>query len=242
MERLMLKMPFDHDSGKLTQVKESESFKREDLMLLYGGRVWLLISLGSVALGLLVGGLAECAAGYRGGWLDSVVMRGSDILLAFPGFVMAVAVMAVLGLGVLNVILALALRSLPTFSRLARNMTLSLREQDYVTAARTIGARNLRIVLRHILPNLLPSLLVVSTLRIGNAIIVGSSLSFLGLGVPPEVAEWGVMVKQGLLYIRVDIDYLVLFPGLAILLTVLCANLLGDDLRDLLDPRLRSTV
>ena len=142
MKRLMLKMPFDHDSGKLTQVKESESFKREDLMLLYGGRVWLLISLGSVALGLLVGGLAECAACYRGGWLDSVIMRGSDILLAFPGFVMAAAVMAVLGLGVVNVILALALCSLPTFAALTRNMTLSLREQDYVVAARTIGARS----------------------------------------------------------------------------------------------------
>jgi ABC-type dipeptide/oligopeptide/nickel transport system permease subunit len=111
-----------------------------------------------------------------------------------------------------------------------------------VIAARTIGARGLRIVLRHILPNLLPSLLVVSTLRIGNNIIVGASLSFLGLGVPPEMAEWGVMVKQGLPYIRSGINYLVLFPGLAILLTVLWANLMSDDLRDLLDPRLRSTV
>lgn len=210
--------------------------------ILYGGRVSLLIALGSVALGLLAGGLAGCSAGYRGGWVDSMVMRGSDILLAFPGFVMAAAVMAVLGLGVVNVILALALRSLPTFARLARNMTLSLREQDYVTAARTIGCSDLRIVLHHIVPNLLPSMLVVSTLRIGNAILVGASLSFLGMGVPPEVAEWGVMIKQGLPYIRANINYLVMFPGLAILLTVLGANLVGDDLRDLLDPRLRSTA
>jgi glutathione transport system permease protein len=208
--------------------------------ILYGGRVSLLIALGSVALGLLVGGLAGCAAGYRGGWLDSLVMRISDILLAFPGFVMAAAVMAVLGLGVLNIIIALALRSLPTFARLARNMTLSLREQDYVLSARTIGAKHQRIILRHIVPNLLPSMLVLSTLRIGNAILVGASLSFLGMGVPPGTAEWGVMVKQGLPYIWVGINYLVMFPGLAIFLTVLSGNLLSDDLRDLLDPRYAS--
>jgi ABC-type dipeptide/oligopeptide/nickel transport system permease subunit len=207
--------------------------------VLYGGRVSLLIGIGSVVAGLAVGGLLGIVAGYRGGWLDSLIMRGVEVPLVFSGFLMAVWVLAILGQGVMNVVIALSLRSLPIFARIARNTTLSLREQAYVEAAVAAGSGEGRILFGHILPNLVSPLLVVATLRTGSAILLAASLSFLGLGVPPHVPEWGAMVKNGMAYMRMGANHLVLAPGLAIMVTVLGLNLLGDDLRDAWDPRLR---
>lgn len=208
--------------------------------VIYGGRISLVIGVGSVLLALLLGGPAGIVAGYRGGWVDGLIMRAMDVLLAFPGFILAAAIIAVLGIGVQNLIIALGLRSLPVFARLARNMTLSLRERVYVDAARVVGAGDGRIIFRHIMPNLLSALLVVANLRTGSAILTGTALSFLGMGVPPGTAEWGAMLNAGLNYMRVQGTHMMIFPGLAIVVTVLGINLLGDDLRDMWDPRLRS--
>jgi ABC-type dipeptide/oligopeptide/nickel transport system permease subunit len=208
--------------------------------VIYGGRVSLMIGIGSVLLGLLLGGPAGIVAGYRGGWVDALIMRAMDVLLSFPGFILAAAIIAVLGIGVQNLIIALGLRTLPVLARVARNMTLSLRERAYIDAARVVGAGDGRILLRHILPNLLSTLLVVANLRIGSAILTGTALSFLGMGVPAGTAEWGAMLNAGMNYMRVQATHLMIFPGLAIVVTVLGINLLGDDLRDLWDPRLRS--
>jgi ABC-type dipeptide/oligopeptide/nickel transport system permease subunit len=207
--------------------------------VLYGGRVSLLIGIGSVVAGLAVGGLLGVVAGYRGGWVDGLIMRGVEVPLVFSGFLMAVWVLAILGQGVVNVVIALSLRSLPVFARIARNTTLSLREHAYVEAAVAAGSGEGRILFGHILPNLISPLLVVATLRTGSAILLAASLSFLGLGVPPHVPEWGAMVKNGMAYMRMGANHLVLAPGLAIMITVLGLNLLGDDLRDAWDPRLR---
>jgi ABC-type dipeptide/oligopeptide/nickel transport system permease subunit len=207
--------------------------------VLHGGRVSLLIGIGSVVAGLAVGGLLGIVAGYRGGWVDGLIMRGVEVPLVFSGFLMAVWVLAILGQGVVNVVIALSLRSLPVFARIARNTTLSLREHAYVEAAVAAGSGEGRILLGHILPNLISPLLVVATLRTGSAILLAASLSFLGLGVPPHVPEWGAMVKNGMAYMRMGANHLVLAPGLAIMITVLGLNLLGDDLRDAWDPRLR---
>ena len=208
--------------------------------VLHGGRISLLIGLGSVAAGLLIGGCGGLLAGYRGGWIDALVMRAADVLLVFSGFVMAVWALAILGQGVASVIVALVARAVPVFARVARNTTVSLREHAYVEAALALGGREARILFRHVLPNLLSPLLVVAALRTGSAILLGASLSFLGLGVPPDVPEWGVMVKNGMSYLRMGATHLVLFPGLAIVATVLGLNLLGDELRDAWDPRQRS--
>ena len=207
--------------------------------VLHGGRVSLLIGIGSVVAGLVVGAPLGIVAGYRGRWLDALIMRGVEVPLVFSGFLMAVWVLAILGQGVVNVIIALGLRSLPIFARIARNTTLSLREQPYVEAAVAAGSGEASILRRHILPNLLSPLLVVATLRTGSAILLAASLSFLGLGVPPQIPEWGTMVKNGMAYMRMGAHHLVLAPGLAIMVAVLGLNLLGDDLRDAWDPRQR---
>jgi|KBSSwiStaDraftv2_1062776.scaffolds.fasta_scaffold605128_2 ABC-type dipeptide/oligopeptide/nickel transport system permease subunit len=207
--------------------------------VLYGGRVSLLIGIGSVVAGLMVGAPLGIVAGYRGGWADSLIMRGVEVPLVFSGFLMAVWVLAILGQGVVNVVIALGLRSLPIFARIARNTTLSLRERTYVEAAVAAGSGELAILRRHILPNLVSPLLVVATLRTGAAILLAASLSFLGLGVPPQIPEWGTMIKNGMAYLRTGAHHLVLAPGLAIMAAVLGLNLLGDDLRDAWDPRQR---
>lgn len=205
--------------------------------VLYGGRTSLLIGVGSVMGGLMVGGLAGVLAGYRGGWTDALIMRGAEVPQVFSGFILAIWALAILGPGTLNVVTALALRSVPVFARLGRNVTVSLRERQFVEAATAMGSGGARILSRHLLPHLTSPLLVVATLRVGSAIVVGASLSFLGLGVPVEVPEWGVMVKNGMSYMRLGAYHLVLFPGLAIMVTVLGLNLLGEDLRDRWTPR-----
>jgi len=208
--------------------------------VIVGGRVSLTIGFGSVLFGLLLGAPAGILAGFRGRWADALIMRAMDILLSFPGFILATMIVTILGVGVANMIVALGLRTLPLIARVARNMALSLRERDYVDAARVIGAGDGRILFRHILPNMFSTLLVIANLRVGSAILTGTALSFLGMGVPAGTAEWGAMLNAGLNYMRVGATHLMIYPGLAIVLTVLGTNLLGDELRDVTDPRLRS--
>jgi glutathione transport system permease protein len=200
--------------------------------------VSLATGLGSVAFGVATGATLGLLAGYRGGWLDALTMRGCDALLAFPGFVLAAAIVAVLGPGLANLTLAIGIRAAPVFGRLARNLTLSVRERPYVEAARAVGVSDAVILTRHVTPNLLAPVLALSTLRTGTGILTGAALSFLGIGVAAETPDWGTMLSLAQPYMRLY-PHLVVFPGLAIVVAVLGLNLLADDVRDAWDPRLR---
>ena len=206
--------------------------------IIWGGRVSLSIGFLSVALGGLVGVLIGLIGGFVGGRLDGALMRLMDVLLAFPGIVPAIAVVAVLGPGIDNVIYAIAVFSVPVFARLVRGSTLAIKQTVYVQAARSIGVRPWMLMLRHILPGTLPSVIVYSSLRLGTSILTAATLSFIGLGARPPSPEWGAMLADGRGYLGVA-DHITLFPGLAIFVTVLAFNLLGDGLRDALDQKLR---
>jgi glutathione transport system permease protein len=208
--------------------------------IIWGSRISLAVGLLSVALGAFSGVTLGIVSGYYGGWTDSMIMRLCDLLLAFPGILLAIAVIAVLGPGIANVIYAVAVFSVPVFARLARGTTLQLKQMVYVDASRGIGVPNKVIMLRHILPGTLPNVIVYFSLRIGTSILTGAALSFIGLGAQPPSPEWGAMLADGRTYMGVA-DHLTLFPGIAIFVTALAFNLFGDGLRDALDPKLRST-
>lgn len=207
--------------------------------IIWGSRISLTVGFLSVSLGALGGVGLGIVAGYYGRWIDSAVMRLCDLLLAFPGILLAIAVIAILGPGITNVIYAVAIFSIPVFARLARGTTLQLKRAVYVDAARAVGVPNVVIMLRHILPGTLPNVIVYFSMRIGTSILTAAALSFIGLGAQPPSPEWGAMLADGRTYMGVA-DHLTLFPGLAIFLTVLGFNLLGDGLRDALDPKLRT--
>jgi len=206
--------------------------------VIWGGRISLSVGFISVALGGAVGVILGLISGYLGGWADSLIMRFSDVLLAFPGILLAIGIVAVLGPGITNVIYAVAVFSVPVFARLVRGSTLALKQSVYVQASRSIGVRPVPLVLRHILPGTLPGVIVYVSLRIGTAILTAAALSFIGLGAQPPSPEWGAMLADGRSYLGVA-DQVTLFPGIAIFVTVLAFNLLGDGLRDALDQRLR---
>lgn len=206
--------------------------------VLLGSRLSLVAGFFSVAVGAVIGTLLGLLAGYYEGWWDRIIMRICDVLFAFPGILLAIAVVAVLGNGMSNVILAVAIFSIPAFARLVRGNTLVLKHLTYIESARSIGASDLTIILRHILPGTLSSIVVYFTMRIGTSIISAASLSFLGLGAQPPTPEWGAMLNEA----QADMvlaPHVAIFPSLAIFLTVLAFNLLGDGLRDALDPRLK---
>lgn len=207
--------------------------------IIWGARISLTVGFLSVSLGALGGVGLGIVAGFYGRWIDSAVMRLCDLLLAFPGILLAIAVIAILGPGITNVIYAVAIFSIPVFARLARGTTLQLKRAVYVDAARAVGVPNGVIMLRHILPGTLPNVIVYFSMRIGTSILTAAALSFIGLGAQPPSPEWGAMLADGRSYMGVA-DHLTLFPGLAIFLTVLGFNLLGDGLRDALDPKLRT--
>ncbi len=206
--------------------------------IIHGAAYSLRIGFLGAFLAGLIGSVLGLISGYYGGIADLLVMRLMDILLAFPGLLLAIAIIAAIGPGLNNVIIAVAIFSVPTFTRVVRGSVLSVRQNEYVVAARTVGATDSRIMRLHLFPNILAPLIVLVTMRIATAILTAASLSFLGLGAQPPTPEWGAMLSDGR-------DYLVLaphvatFPGLAILLAVLGFNLLGDGLRDALDPRMR---
>ncbi|MCJ8140902.1 ABC transporter permease subunit [Falsirhodobacter halotolerans] len=207
--------------------------------IIWGARISLAVGFLSVTLGAIGGVGLGIIAGYYGRWIDSAVMRLCDLLLAFPGILLAIAVIAILGPGITNVIYAVAIFSIPVFARLARGTTLQLKQAVYVDAARAIGVADRVIMMRHILPGTLPNVIVYFSMRIGTSILTAAALSFIGLGAQPPSPEWGAMLADGRTYMGVA-DHLTLFPGLAIFLTVLGFNLLGDGLRDALDPKLRN--
>ncbi|TBW41176.1 ABC transporter permease subunit [Siculibacillus lacustris] len=206
--------------------------------IVHGARISLAVGFLSVSLGSLGGVTLGVISGYYGGLVDSLIMRICDVLLAFPGILLAIAVIAILGPGIDNVIYAVAVFSVPVFARLARSSTLSLKRAVYIDAARAIGVADRLIMVRHLLPGALPNVVVYFSMRIGTSILTAASLSFIGLGAQPPSPEWGAMLADGRNYIGVA-DHVTLFPGLAIFVTVLAFNLLGDGLRDALDPKLR---
>lgn len=206
--------------------------------LLYGARISLSISLIGVTGGLLFGVLFGLVAAYVGGWTDAVIMRFVDILYALPGILLAIAIVAVLGKGVLNTIIAVVIFSIPTFARVVRGSVLAVLELEYVEACRAAGASAPRIILGHVMPNASSQLIVQATLMLGTAILIASGLSFLGLGVQPPNPEWGAMLSKGRELMRTT-PVVAVAPGVAITLVVLSFSIVGDGLRDALDPKFR---
>lgn len=204
--------------------------------VVHGARISLAITLAGVVGSLGVGSLLGMLAGFRRGLTEMVIMRGVDVLMAIPGFLLALLAIAVLGLGMQNLIGSLAIQSIPVFARVAHATTLSVREMEFIQAAYAMGSTERRIMLRVVAPNILSPLLVQATLRLATTLLLASSLSFLGLGVQPPQPEWGAMLSGGRAYVTAA-PHVILFPGLAIMLTTLGFNLMGDALRDTLDPR-----
>ena len=209
--------------------------------LLHGARVSLVVGLAAVAIAGTLGVAVGLAGGYYRGWLDDAMMRVGDVQLAFPVLLLGVAVLAVLGPGERNLILVLGVSGWITYARIVRGETLSLVEREFVEAARALGAPTVRILWRHVLPNLVSPITVQGTFIFAYAVLAEAALSFLGVGVPPEIPTWGTMVAGGQVYAHQAL-WIVLFPGLAIIVTALSLQVLGDGIRDLLDPRLRRTA
>jgi len=209
--------------------------------IMAGGRLSLAVGLGTVLLGVGAGVPLGLLAGAVGGKVDALVMRSIDILLAVPALIVALAVIAVIGPGALNITLAIGLRSIPIYARVVRAEVLGLMTRDFVQGARALGARPGRIVCRHLVPNLAGSVVAISGLRMATGILTAASLTFLGLGVPAGEAEWGAMINDAKQYIRVH-PHLVTYPGVAIMLSVLGFNLVGDALQDAINPRIRARI
>ncbi len=212
---------------------------KRDLLsrIIYGSRLSLQIGVATVTFAILLGTILGATAGFLGGWLDNIIMRIMDVLLAFPSLILSIAIVAVLGSGLINALLAIAFVAIPVYARIVRASVLQVKEQDFVTAARALGSSQLGILMTHVMPNALTPLIVQATLGIASAILDAAALSFLGLGAPPPTPEWGLMLgaERNSLF---NAPHLVFLPGLAIILTVLSFNLIGDGLRDALDPRL----
>ena len=208
------------------------------LRVMYGSTVSLSIGVVTVAVSLTVGLILGAAAGYFGGKTDMIIMRIMDIFLAIPGTLLAICIVASLGNSIPNLVIAQAVSSIPTFSRVVRGAVITARDADYVEAARAIGAKDATIIFHEVLPNSLAPIIVQTTLQVASVILSIAGLSFIGLGIPAPRPEWGAMLSGARAYIR-DYSYMCLFPGLAIMTTILSLNLRGDGLRDALDPRLR---
>ena len=206
--------------------------------LVYGARVSLMVGIGVVAIRALIGVLVGLVSGYAGGAVDALLMRITDVFIAFPGILLALAIMAIWGTGLINVVIALSVVGWPQFARLVRAEVLSLRERDYVQAGRALGGNAVRLVSRHVFPNVLPIIVVYTSLNISAPIIAEAALSFLGLGIQPPEVSWGSMLSSAHRYMRVA-WWLATFPGIAITVSVIGFNLFGDAVRDALDPRMR---
>ena len=206
--------------------------------ILYGARISLQIQVVAVLLSLAIGVCLGAVGGYLGGRVDNVIMRGMDVLLAFPSIFLALAIIAALGAGLFNLMLAAGISSVPAFARIVRASILSLKEREFVEAARALGGGSVRVLFRHLLPNCLAPLIVQSSLRMATVLLTASGLSFLGLGVQPPTPEWGAMLSNARSYLIVA-PHVATIPGLAIMVVVVGFNLFGDGLRDTLDPRLR---
>jgi ABC-type dipeptide/oligopeptide/nickel transport system permease subunit len=206
--------------------------------IIWGSRVSLMIAVGVVAVGLLVGVPFGLISGYYGGKVDFGIQRVTDMMLAFPGFLLALSLVSVLGVGLNNTVVSIGISMIPIYIRLVRGCVLTVREQVYVEAARAVGTRDFKIILKHILPNVMVPITVQTSLGMGNAILFAAGLGFLGIGVQPPTPEWGAMLGSGRAYLF-NSPHVATFPGIAIFLSVLSFNLLGDGLRDALDPRFK---
>ena len=206
--------------------------------IVYGARLSIPVGIAAVGLAVLSGTLIGSVAGAAGGLIDEVIMRATDLMLAFPTVILAMIISAALGAGIQNAVIAIMVAWWPSYARFARGLVLATREREYVEAARAAGASSVRVFLRHILVNIVSPIVILSTLDVGHAILTFASLSFLGLGPPPQIPEWGSMIAAGRDYLD-QAWWIGTFPGLAILTLVLALNLVGDSLRDALDPRLR---
>ena len=206
--------------------------------VMYGTKFSLTIGIISVSIGLTIGTIMGVISAYYGGIIDTIIMRFIDALLAFPGILLALVVIAVLGPGLINVMLAVGISSVPEYARLARGKVLSVMQLEYVEAIHSLGGSNLRIIVKHILPNISAPITILATLQVGNAILVGSGLSFLGMGAQPPTPEWGLMTAEGRNFIS-QAWWISTFPGIAILITVISINQFGDGLREAIDPYLK---
>ncbi len=240
--------PYGVDEQNYSEMLQSPSLRHpmgtdnfgRDIMsrIIYGTRISLLIGFISLLISAVVGSILGACAGYFSGISDTIIMRGADILMAIPRTVLAIAIATTLGPGLVNAMIAVAIGTIPSFARVVRASTLTVKDQEYVEAARAIGASNTHIIAKYIFPNVLAPIIVQATLGVATAILLAASLSFLGIGIEPPTPEWGSMLSAARSYIR-DYWYMVTFPGLAIMVTVLALNLFGDGLRDALDPKLK---
>lgn len=206
--------------------------------LVHGARVSLKVGIIAVGISIVLGGILGALAGFYGGKIDNIIMRVMDVFLAVPSILLAIAIVSALGPSILNLMVAISISSVPSYARIVRASVLSIRDQEFVEAARAIGANNARIIFRHIIPNSLAPVIVQGTLGVASAILSTAGLSFIGLGIQPPAPEWGSMLSGGRQYLRYA-WWVTTFPGVAIMITILSLNLLGDGLRDALDPRLK---
>ncbi|TVR68802.1 MAG: ABC transporter permease [Spirochaetaceae bacterium] len=240
--------PYDYRTQNLRRIADPPS--REHLLgtddlgrdilsrIIYGARVSLQVGFVAVSISLILGGTLGALAGYYGGRLDNVVMRFMDVLLAIPSILLAIAIVSAFGGGLVNVMVAVGIATIPVYARIVKASVISIKEQEYIEAARAIGATDLRIILKHILPNSMAPIIVQGTLGVAIAILSAAGLSFIGLGIEPPTPEWGAMLSSGRHLIR-RAPHVATFPGVAIMITIFALNLLGDGLRDALDPRLK---
>lgn len=206
--------------------------------IIYGARISLQIGFVSVGIALVLGSIVGCISGFYGGKIDTILMRLVDVMMAIPSVLLAIVIASVLGTGMRNLMIAIGISSVPSFARIVRASILSVRDQEYIEAARLCGCSDFRIIMRHVFPNILPNIIVQVTLSMGLSILNAASLSFLGLGVQAPQPEWGSMLAAGRSYMQ-QYWHLVVFPGVAIVLLVLALNMIGDGLRDALDPRMK---
>jgi len=241
-QNIMMRLlePVSPGRGDLTYWLGSDHLGRDVLSrLLYGARVSLLVGISAIVVGGTIGTIAGLVSGYYGGWFDDVIMRLGDIQLAFPFILLAIMFLVVLGPGLVNMILVLGIGQWITYARIVRAQTLSLREKEYVEAARAMGDSTFSILFRTILPNIMAPLTVIASFNVAAVILSEAALSFLGLGVPHDVPTWGSMLSESRDHLLSNKWWLAVFPGLAIVFTVLAFNIIGDWLRDFLDPRLK---